>query len=161
MESLFGKNDAPLFRCEAQLRPLHEGDELLDILESDARGVSGVRGGFIVPGAAIKKIFRIGMECEMPIEITTFFGALREILDKGTSGESLSLIAAGVMNVPVVLEGNVNSSVGGMFAHGGMAGADRAQIIVRELFHGSPAHVGPEPMRIDFISDDVIPDAPV
>lgn len=107
MEALFGKNNATRFAVEEEFRAIHEGDQLLDVFEGDARSVGGVRGGFVVPGFAVEKIFGVGMKSEVPIEIAAFgriLRTLRKVLQEGTSGEGLFGIATGVANVPVMFE---------------------------------------------------------
>lgn len=47
--------------------------------------------------------------------------------------------------------------MGGVLADGGVGGANGAEIIIGEFFHGDTAHVRPKPVGIDFIADDVIP----
>lgn len=106
MEPLFGENDAAWLVVKHYFGTANKIGELLDILEGDARGVVRMGGGFIVPGAAIEKIFGIGMKGDVPIEITALSGTglFCEIFNEGTSGESLLSIAAGVVDIPVVFE---------------------------------------------------------
>jgi len=146
MKTLLREDDAAGLIVVKELGALQESGELLDVFECDARCVGRVRGGFVTPGFAVKEIFRVRMERDVPIEIAAFFGAAGEVFDERARGECLLFVAAGVMNVPVVFEGEIDAGFGGMFADGGMGGADRAQVIVREFFHGRAAHVGPEPV---------------
>src|SRR5687768_621762 len=104
MESLFGKDDAARLAIVEQFGTAKILRELLDIFESDPRRIDGVSGGFVVPGAAVEKILGIRMEGEVPIEIPAFLGAFGEVIDEGTSGEGLLLVAAGVADVPVMFE---------------------------------------------------------
>ena len=99
------------------------------------------------------------MEGDVPVEIAGLFGAAGKVFDEGAGGKCLLFVAAGVADVPMMFEGKVNPRIGGMFADGGVGGANGAEVIVAELFHGDAAHVRPEPVGVHFVADDVIEDA--
>ena len=101
---MFGKDDAAWLTFVEQFGTTKIFRELLDVFERDARSVGRVRGGFVIPGPTIKKIFGIGMERDMPIESAGFLRAFGEIINKGTTGERLLGVAAGVANVPMMFE---------------------------------------------------------
>src|SRR5688500_5639833 len=104
METLFGKNDAARLAVVEQFGATEIFRELFDVFECDAGSIRGVGGGFVVPGAAIKKIFGIWMKRDVPIEIAAFLCAFREIIYEGTSCETLLGVAAGVADVPMMFE---------------------------------------------------------
>ena len=146
VESLFGKNDAAGLTFVEQFGTTEMFRELFDVFERDAWGVCRVRGGFVVPGAAIKKIFGIGMEREVPIEVSAFLCAFGEIIDEGTSGESLLGVAVGVADVPMMFERKINARVRGMFTDGGVRGSNGVEIVIGEFLHADTTHVVPEPV---------------
>src|SRR5690606_35833364 len=113
----------------------------------------------ILPGTRVEQILRVRMKGDMPIEIALLTGAAGEVIDERFSREGLPFIAAGVADVPVMLQGEVNAGVVGIFAHSFVGDANRLEIILRELLHADAPHVAPEPVRIHLVADDVVPDA--
>ena len=74
------------------------------IFKRDPGGVLSRSRGLILPGPRIKKIFRIRMEGNMPIEIPTSLGPLIEIINESPRRKALCFVAPGIPNVPVVFQ---------------------------------------------------------
>src|SRR5207248_10723328 len=95
---------------EEQFGQAEVGDQHFEIFEGDARRVVAERGGLIVPRARVEEVFGIGMKSQVPIEIAFSLCALIEVVDELATGEGLPLVAAGIANVPVMFQREINAS---------------------------------------------------
>ena len=71
------------------------------------RRVEVVRRAAVIPGPGLEQILRVGMEGDVPVEIASFAGVARETIEKRPAGERLTIVAAGVTDVPMVFKAHV------------------------------------------------------
>ena len=81
-------------------------------LDGDNAAVSAeAKRGFIIPRPAIKKIFRVRMKRQVPIEVPAFTSAPGEVIDERFAGKTLSFVSARVMRIPMVFKREINPGV--------------------------------------------------
>jgi hypothetical protein len=111
--------------------------------------------------AGSAEVFRVGMPCDVPWEVAVGVDAGGEGVEEVAAGGGFVRADAGHADGPVVIEGDVESVVGGFGEDSGGDGAEGAFVGGDGVGEGGEAEVVPEPVGIDLIADDPAADRAV
>ena len=162
VEALLTQDHAAIASLKLQRGLAEESTEGRQVPEGNPRGGFPIGlGTGIPPGARVEEVFRVGVVSEVPVVIAARTGLLGERFEERPSWEDLSLLPAGVGDVPMMFEGEEHTPVLGMLADGLMGQSDGAFIVDGKRIGGAESEVGPEPVRIDLVAHDPVPDPAV